>query len=107
MCRSLICFDEDVIIRLDLVCVFREIPDDEVTHHFLAQRERGAIHFQVVRFENRQNRYVLFTRVDQVYDLGFLLCLFLADCVRGETQVTHHDGVGCWDVNRFRDDFSF
>ena len=76
MCRSLICFDEDVIIRLDLVRVFREIPDDEVTHHFLAQRERGAIHFQVVRFENRQNRYVLFTRVDQVYDLVFRLCLF-------------------------------
>lgn len=71
MCRSLVCFDEDVIIRLDLVRMFREIPDDEVTHHFLAQRERGAIHFQVVRFENRQNRYVLFTRVDQVYDLVF------------------------------------
>ena len=76
MCRSLICFDEDVIIRLDLICVFREIPDDEITHHFLAQCERGTVHFQVVGFENRQDRYVLFARVDQVYDLVFCLCLF-------------------------------
>ena len=76
MCHSLVCFDEDVIIRLDLVRVFREIPNDEITHHFFAQRERGTVHFHVVGFENRQDRYVLFTRVDHVYDLVFCLCLF-------------------------------
>ena len=36
----------------------------------------GTVHFQVVGFENRQDRYVLFTRVDHVYDLVFRLCLF-------------------------------